>query len=91
MWRILFLISVLFISGCGTSTFTPYTDKETGRKFTNCSLLIPRNPYPLPGGHFKGYQWGESGKSCGGNSQSFIEGCEEYERQKNSYNECLNK
>lgn len=56
----------------------------------NCSSLEPSNPYDSGSGHYAGFEWGESGNSCGGNSGSFIEGCEEYESQEEAYNSCLN-
>jgi hypothetical protein len=48
----------------------------------------PENPYDEGSGHYAGFQWGEDGKTCGGNSSSFIEGCEEYETQEEAYNTC---
>lgn len=49
----------------------------------------PENPYSLGSGHYAGYQWGEEGNGCGGRSASFIEGCEEYERQEADYYSCM--
>ena len=42
------------------------------------------NPYSDGSGHSAGYEWAEENDvdSCGGNSNSFIEGCEEYLEQK---------
>lgn len=41
------------------------------------------NPYEDGSGHSAGYEWAERNQvsSCGGNSQSFIDGCEEWLRQ----------
>jgi len=41
------------------------------------------NPYNEGSGHYAGYEWAEQNgvSSCGGNSNSFIEGCEEYLNQ----------
>ena len=38
------------------------------------------NPYNDGSGHSAGYEWAQENNvsSCGGNSNSFIEGCEEY-------------
>lgn len=38
------------------------------------------NPYNEGSGHYAGYEWAEENgvTDCGGNSASFIEGCEEY-------------
>ena len=40
----------------------------------------PENPYEDGSGHSAGYEWAMENEpsGCGGNSQSFIEGCEEY-------------
>lgn len=40
----------------------------------------PENPYDEGSGHSAGYEWAQENNvsSCGGNSDSFIEGCEEY-------------
>lgn len=45
------------------------------------------NPYDEGSGHFAGYDWAEENdvSSCGGNSDSFIEGCEEYLSQQEEY------
>lgn len=47
----------------------------------------PSNPYYEGSGHSAGYEWAEENDvdDCGGNSQSFIEGCEEYVSQKEEY------
>lgn len=54
----------------------------------DCSSLEPDNPYNDGSGHYTGFKWGENGNTCGGNSDSFIEGCEEYERQEAAYATC---
>lgn len=64
-----------------TSSYGSYKNKE-------CNP--PENPYSDGSGHYAGFQWGENGNSCGGNSNSFIEGCEEYEIQEENYSACLN-
>jgi hypothetical protein len=53
------------------------------------SCTRPQNPYNPSSGHYAGWEWGESGKSCGGNSNSFIEGCEDYQEQMDDYEECV--
>lgn len=47
----------------------------------------PENPYDEGSGHSAGYEWAmENGvDSCDGNSNSFIEGCEEYLSQIEEY------
>ena len=57
----------------------------------DCSSLMPDNTYDEGSGHYAGYEWGSEGKDCGGNSNSFIEGCEEYQNQENAYQYCLNR
>ena len=59
----------------------------------DCSSLEPENPYSEGTGHYAGYEWAESNDpaSCGGNSTSFIEGCEEYHDQVKAYKACLEK
>ena len=44
------------------------------------------NPYLSGTGHYAGYEWAYRNDvtSCGGNSDSFIEGCEEYLYQDSS-------
>jgi hypothetical protein len=60
-----------------------------------CSVYAPQNPYEVSTGHYAGYEWAkdnfedwmseyaETGNvhECSGNSESFIEGCNEYIRQ----------
>lgn len=68
--------------------------KSSGSVFSNsrdCYVLSPSNPYSAGSGHYAGFEWGESGNSCGGNSNSFIEGCETYESQEEAYSNCLGK
>lgn len=62
---------------------------DTYKTSRNCNDLRPDNPYSQGSGHYAGFEWGESGKSCGGNSSSFIEGCEEYDSQETAYQSCL--
>ena len=69
--------------GCSSGSSTSYSK--------NCSSLEPENPYGSGSGHSAGFEWGESGKTCSGNSQSFIEGCRAYERQEASYQDCLSR
>ena len=57
----------------------------------DCSSLEPSNPYDIDSGHYAGFEWGIEGKDCGGNSDSFIQGCEEYQNQENAYQYCLSR
>lgn len=93
-WKSLLLVSVLFISGCGTSEITPYASKTTDEKVvTDCSSLEPENPYDDGTGHYAGFEWAErvEPSTCSGNSQSFIEGCEDYMSQLEDYDSCISK
>jgi hypothetical protein len=65
-----------------------YSSYEESR---DCAALEPENPYAEGSGHYAGFEWGENGNSCGGNSNSFIEGCEDYEVQQEAYNACRGK
>jgi len=49
----------------------------------------PENPYDYGSGHYAGWQWGEEGNYCSGNSNSFIEGCEEYQAAEEVFEQCL--
>ena len=51
--------------------------------------IEPENPYNYGSGHYAGYEWGENGNFCSGNSDSFIEGCENYQFQEEIYETCL--
>jgi len=89
-WVILILLlgQLLFI-GCGTSTKS--SDEKDGSTAAGCEE--PQNTYPEGGGHYAGYKWAEEKGSgdCNSSSQSFKEGCEEYESQETEYQECENK
>lgn len=62
---------------------------EEYKETKDCSSLEPENPYNEGSGHYAGFEWGENGNSCGGNSSSFIEGCEEHESQEGAYDTCI--
>lgn len=64
-----------------------YSSYEESR---DCNDLEPENPYNYGSGHYAGFEWGENGNYCSGNSDSFVEGCEEYEVQDEAYTVCLN-
>jgi hypothetical protein len=49
----------------------------------------PENPYDEGSGHYAGWQWGEEGNYCSGNSSSFVEGCEDYEYVESKYEDCM--
>jgi hypothetical protein len=61
---------------------------QNGSTKSDCSTLEPQNPYDEGTGHYAGYEWGEEGHTCSGNSTSFIEGCHEHEEQVDKYEAC---
>ena len=81
MKKIFFIISIFLtiisVSGCSKT-------------------YVSQNPYEFSTGHYAGYEWAkknfdswaleyaETGnvRECSGNSESFIEGCNEYIKQK---------
>jgi len=73
------IILALTLLGC---------DKSPSAAPEDC--VSPRNPYNDGGGHDAGFKWAaENGGNCNGNSDSFNEGCAEFVRQMNQYNECV--
>jgi hypothetical protein len=80
---------LMLITGCKASAPSDYSGSDSSTaSASNCAE--PENPYDEGSGHYAGYEWAQSSGSgtCGGNSQSFIEGCEEYESQEAEYQEC---
>ncbi len=78
------LIPLFILSLLGGSCSSGSSSGFIGRK-----CFEPENPYSEGSGHYAGYEWGASGKSCGGNSSSFIDGCETFEEQEQAYQDCL--
>ena len=78
---------VLVIIACGSQESTSVTVTA------GCAELAPDNPYSPGSGHYAGFEWAQRNdvSSCGGNSTSFIEGCDEYLRQQAAYEECASK
>lgn len=75
----------MFLSGCEKS---PAAAPSKKTKIEDC--IPPHNPYNDGGGHDAGFNWAaENGGDCNGNSDSFNEGCAEFHRQLNEYNECV--
>ena len=81
---VLTVLGMLVVVGC-TSSSSSANDNEEAH---NCTE--PENPYDAGTGHYAGYEWAENhgGETCSGSSQSFNEGCEEYETQESEYQEC---
>ena len=74
------------VLGCNSSTSSDENQEELASR--HCTE--PENPYEQGSGHYAGYEWAERNDpaSCGGRSQSFIEGCEEYQNQESEYEDC---
>ena len=83
------LAGLMVMGGCKSSTPSDaYT--SGGRADSGASCSEPENPYDEGSGRYSGFEWAENNNPgfCDGNSQSFIEGCEEYQRQETKYANC---
>ena len=99
-WKFgMIIIGMLILLGAGCtsgeeqkSVFNPYKSEITGDTVQDCSFLEPDNPYSFGSGHYAGFKWAEENEPgiCDGNSQSFIEGCEDFQSQQEDYENCLN-
>ena len=78
------VLSLMLNCACTTSN----SENAGGEITTQC--IEPENPYDEGTGHYAGFEWGQNNgaTTCGGSSDSFIEGCEEYQRQESEYAEC---
>ena len=88
---ILIIGAIWFFSGDENNSGSYSDPKGSFLQKQDCSTLEPENPYSAGSGHYAGFEWGENGNSCGGNSTSFIDGCEEYLRQEDAYNSCVSR
>jgi hypothetical protein len=81
------LAGMLTLFACTSSTTSSNSD---GAEAAQKECTEPENPYDEGTGHYAGYEWAEqnSPSACGGRSQSFIEGCEEYQQQESEYEDC---
>ena len=80
----IFFFLCLLLVGCNNGS------KNNSMNVNSCAE--PQNPYSDGTGHYAGYNWAqENGEECDGNSESFIEGCEEYYEQQDQYNSCLSE
>ena len=82
-------LSCLASAGCPSSN-SANNDKEADLAV---ECREPENPYSPGSGHYAGFEWAEESdpSSCGGNSASFIEGCEEHQEQAEAYEECSSR
>jgi hypothetical protein len=93
MRRLLFLLVSLalsLIAGC-TSSSSDSSGNYQGDNSAKAEVCPqPVDPYIEGSGHYAGYEWAEQhgSPSCNNASQSFVEGCEEYETQESEYEEC---
>lgn len=79
------IVLALLLAGCEKSSSGNPTKKT---KAEDC--ISPHNPYNDSGGHDAGFNWAaENGGDCNGHSDSFNEGCAEFHRQLNEYNQCI--
>lgn len=69
-----------------------YYNEQQEENSINRDCIEPENPYDYGSGHYAGYEWAQDNDvySCDGNSDSFIEGCEEYLAQEEDYEICTN-
>lgn len=82
----------LLVIGCNSST-SSNSPNSNGNVASAPNCAEPENPYDEGSGHYAGFEWAENNDpgACDGNSESFIEGCEEYENQETAYEECQAK
>ena len=80
------LLGSLLICGCNPSKSSDSSEENA----VGSTCTEPENPYDEGTGHHAGYEWSEKNDpgTCGGSSQSFVEGCEEYQHQEAEYQEC---
>jgi hypothetical protein len=85
--HLLIVVALAFSIACTSSEHSPEASNENP---TNNHCTEPENPYTEGTGHYAGYEWaGRNGSpTCSGSSQSFVEGCEEYEAQESQYEDC---
>lgn len=79
-----YLCMALLCANCSDS------NDLSAEKSKNC--VEPENPYEEDTGHYAGFKWAEENvEPCDGNSESFNDGCDEYYKQLESYEDCLKK
>ena len=83
------LLTVAF-GGCQENRSSSDDTSANVDSSEDCNATEPENPYDDGSGHYAGFAWAEQNDpgSCGGNSSSFIEGCEEFLRQSEAYEAC---
>ena len=90
LYLLLFVV-VITLTGCSSSDSTDYdnsfeSDNDSGSQYIEDDEPLNFHGYKCTedcSGHDAGYQWAEDKgiddpDDCGGNSQSFVEGCQSY-------------
>ena len=76
-------LATLMAVGCKSTPSSSSSDSEA-------SCTEPQNPYDEGSGHYAGYEWAaEHSGACETGSNSFNEGCDEYDRQQDAYDKCV--
>lgn len=88
---IIIIVGLIWYFSSDEPKYNTYPSSSGGSFSSSKNCMDPENPYSTGSGHYAGFEWGENGNSCGGNSDSFIEGCEEYLIQLEDYDNCGNK
>jgi len=93
MWSWIFIAVVAWFSYSLIFDSDADVNNKVATKTKQSQVCIePVNPYSegYNEGHYRGFEWAERKgvSSCGGNSDSFVDGCEEYIRQQMVYDNC---
>ena len=93
MKRVATAFVILTVGFLTSACSSPESASDAQVATNDCSTLEPENPYSPGTGHYAGYEWAETNdaSSCGGNSTSFIEGCQDYVTRNAAYEECQNR
>jgi hypothetical protein len=87
--KIIYCFNVIWLAlfiACSSTASSPANNVDN----LDVHCTEPANPYTEGTGHYAGYEWAEKNGSptCSGSSQSFIEGCEEFETQESEFADC---
>lgn len=98
-----FIVSILFVIWYWANMYEKKTTENAQKKYyiespdnidRNSSYkkecVKPENPYWDDSWHDAWWKWWEEWNHCDWNSDSFIEGCEEYEIALSEYEYCMN-
>lgn len=89
--RIIFLfLCIVTLVSCNSSNNNSHNSTLYSNSNTSNNCDRPYNPYS-EWGHYAWYERArDTGRACSGNSDSFINWCEEYYTQLEDYNNCIN-